>query len=401
MTYTARAAVEPLESRLAMDSAAPAAVAPPPRPDHVVIVVEENKSFNDIIGYSGTPYINSLAAEGALLTSYYGVTYPSQPNYIAMFSGSTQGVDDNSTPHTFTAPSLGGQLIAAGFDFGGYSQSLPYAGFTGGSSGDYKRKHNPWVNFTDVPASDNLPFTAFPEDFSKLPDVAFVVPDQEHDMHDGTRGKGDRWLRDNLDPYVQWAKTHNSLFILTFDEDDHDENNRVATLLVGPMVKPGRYDTRVDHYSLLRMLEDMYGLSHLGHAATATPITGMWRTAGEDPADEEPDEEAPPTRTLVASEDAYVFDDAPDRNFGSAVTLDVKTKAGATGLNRDAYLKFDLSGAGAVGGAKLRFYGALSGAGRVATSVFGVGSNWSESGLTWATRQSPRLLLGTVTVGST
>jgi acid phosphatase len=249
-----------------------------PRPDHVVVVIEENRAFSNIIGYSGAPYINSLASEGALLTSYYAITHPSQPNYLALFSGSTQGVDDDSVPHTFTAPSLGGELISAGFDFAGYSEDLPAVGFSGISSGRYRRRHAPWTNFTDVPATDNVPFGHFPVDLHDLPDVSFVIPNQDHNMHDGSRAAGDAWLRDHLDPYVQWAKRHNSLFILTWDEDDTDEpGNHIVTLLVGPMVRPGRYDTRLDHYNLLRAIEDMYALPRLGNSAAAAPID-VWST---------------------------------------------------------------------------------------------------------------------------
>src|SRR5689334_19461823 len=74
---------------------------PLPRPDHVVIVIEENHGYDQIIGASAAPYINRLARQGALFTAAHGITHPSQPNYLALFSGSTQGVHDDSCPHTF------------------------------------------------------------------------------------------------------------------------------------------------------------------------------------------------------------------------------------------------------------------------------------------------------------
>src|SRR5262249_23321585 len=147
------------------------------------------------------PYINSLANSGALFTQSFGVTHPSQPNYLALFSGSTQGTIDDSCPHTFGPPDLGGQLIAAGKTFGGYSESMPSVGYTGcvypsALNPLYARKHNPWVNFTDVPSSNNMPFTSFPSsaNFSSLPTISFVVPNQQNDMHDGTISQGDTWL---------------------------------------------------------------------------------------------------------------------------------------------------------------------------------------------------------------
>jgi acid phosphatase len=244
-------------------------------------VIEENHSHQMIIGAREAPYINSLAAQGASFTDYHAVTRPSQPNYMAMFSGSTQGIIDN-LPHwsRITAPSLGGQLIAAGLDFGGYSEDLPYTGFAWASYRNYHRRHNPWVNFSDVPNTDNLPFRNFPGPsyFARLPTVSFVVPNVVNDMHDGTVEQADDWLRAKLDPYVQWAKTHNSLFVLTWDEDDDDDgdSNRIPTIVVGAGVRPGDYSTPYTHYSLLRTIEDMYALPPLGEAANAKPFTEIW-----------------------------------------------------------------------------------------------------------------------------
>src|SRR4051812_50163202 len=103
------AVVEPLEGRTLYAAAAL------PRPDHVVVVIEENRSHQAIIGDPRAAYLNSLAAQGASFTDYHAVTHPSQPNYLALFSGSTQGfIDDTPSFNRITAPSLGGQLIAAG-----------------------------------------------------------------------------------------------------------------------------------------------------------------------------------------------------------------------------------------------------------------------------------------------
>jgi hypothetical protein len=249
-----------------------------PPPDHVVIVIEENHSFLSIIGSPLAPYINSLAQRGALFTQSFAVTHPSQPNYIALFSGSTHGITNDSCPHTFAGGNLGRQLITAGLNFAGYSESLPSIGSKVCTSGAYARKHNPWVDFSNVPSGDNLRFADFPSaDLDTLPTLSFVVPNLNNDMHDGTITRGDNWLRDHIDPYVQFAATHNSLLIVTWDEDDHLQSNRIPTIFVGPMVKPGRYSERINHYNVLRTLEDLYGLPHLGNAAAATPITDIWR----------------------------------------------------------------------------------------------------------------------------
>jgi hypothetical protein len=245
-------------------------------PDHVMVVVFENEDAENIVGGPDAPYLTSLARTGVTFTNAHGETHPSQPNYLALFSGSTQGVDDDSCPQTFAGPNLAAQLQAAGKTFVGYSEDLPEAGYTGCDAGDYARKHNPWVNFTDLPASVNQPYSALPADFSALPTVSFVVPNLCNDMHDCGVAAGDAWARQNLTSYVAWAQEHNSLLVVTFDEDDGSSANHIATVLVGPMVTAGASDQRIDHYSLLRMLEDMYGLPPLGHAADAEPLAGIW-----------------------------------------------------------------------------------------------------------------------------
>ncbi|HST46630.1 MAG TPA: alkaline phosphatase family protein [Jatrophihabitans sp.] len=254
-----------------------------PRPDHVVVVVMENHSNSDVIGNSAAPYINSLAAAGANFTQSYAITHPSEPNYLALFSGSTQGVTDDSCPHTFSTANLGAELIANSLSFTGYSESMPYDGYTGCSSGTYARKHNPWVNFTNVPASSNRTLDAFPSDYSQLPTISFVVPNLDNDMHDGTVAQGDTWLHDHLDGYVQWAMTHNSLLVLTFDEDDNSSGNRIPTVFSGASVQAGNYSERIDHYTVLRTLEDAYDLPYAGASASATPITDIWSTSGGTP----------------------------------------------------------------------------------------------------------------------
>ena len=116
-----------------------------PRPDHVVIVIEENRAFGQIIGSTNAPYINSLAAQGAVLTDFYALTHPSQPNYIDLFSGGNQGVVDDSCPHTFGATNLASELLAAGLTFAGYGEGLPYAGDPACTTNRYVRRHCPWV----------------------------------------------------------------------------------------------------------------------------------------------------------------------------------------------------------------------------------------------------------------
>jgi acid phosphatase len=268
----------PRPSGTAPSSSAPlsAAAAPMPHPDHVVVVVMENRSFNEIIGSSRAPYINELARGGALFTQSYAVTHPSQPNYLALFSGSPQGVTSDSCPHTFTAANLGRSMVAAGRSFAGYSEGLPAVGSLVCANGSYARKHAPWVNFPSVPRSANAPFTAFPSSYAALPHLSFVIPDLDHDMHDGTVLEGDQWLRSHLGSYATWAATHNSLLVLTWDEDDRSESNRVVTVIAGAHVRPGRYAERVDHYRLLSTLERLERVPRVGRSISAAPVTSIW-----------------------------------------------------------------------------------------------------------------------------
>jgi phosphatidylinositol-3-phosphatase len=275
----------PSSSSAGPSSTAPSSARPPgpaspsrgiPTPDHVVVVVFENENAEAVVGSADAPYLTSLATGGASFTDAHGETHPSQPNYLALFSGSTHGVTDDRCPVDLTGPNLAGQLAQAGKTFVGYSEGLPEVGFTGCAVGDYARKHNPWVDFTDLPTSVNQPLTALPEDYARLPTVSFVVPDVCNDMHDCGVAAGDAWAHDHLTRYVDWAKAHNSLLVVTFDEDRGTRANHIATFLVGPMVTAGPSDQRIDHYGLLRTLEDMYGLPTLGKAASAEPITGVW-----------------------------------------------------------------------------------------------------------------------------
>jgi hypothetical protein len=255
-----------------------------PKPDHIIIVIEENHSYNQIIGSSAAPYINGLVNDTltALFTQSYGITHPSQPNYLWLFSGDNQGSTGDGYPPgqpntPFTTANLGAELLQASLTFVGYSEDLPSVGYNGSSSGKYYRKHNPWVNWqgsgvNGIPSSLNVPLTAFPNDYSTLPTVSFVIPNQNNDMHDGSVSTGDTWLKNNLDGYIQWAKAHNSLFILTTDEDDGSSGNHIATLIVGQLVKGGSYSININHLNILSTIEELYGLNYAGSSAASLAI---------------------------------------------------------------------------------------------------------------------------------
>lgn len=283
--------------------------------DHIVIVVEENKDYDEIIGSANAPYINDvLKVEGANFTRAFGEEHFSQGNYFWFFSGDSQTIgffDQPPEAQSLHTPNLGQQLIGRGLSFKGFSESLPAIGSTvdlhpEGSDALFARKHVPWISFANVPngttveTSSNLRFEDFPSDSSEyatLPTVAFVIPNLENDMHNGAPEQsipaGDRWLRENLDAYYQWAKENNSLLILTFDENNDrrgftgltnpfvdpsdpthcvdeelcsDLQNRIVTIFAGAHIEPGDYDEEngITHVNILRTLEAMYGLDRAG-----------------------------------------------------------------------------------------------------------------------------------------
>ncbi|WP_025691258.1 alkaline phosphatase family protein [Paenibacillus zanthoxyli] len=245
--------------------------------EHIVIVVEENHSSQSILNNPKAPYINSLAKQGLSLTNHYAIQHPSQPNYLELFSGSNQGVNDDLSHKPTNHANLGSELINHGYTFGGYSEGLPKAGYTGpyDLKTKYARKHNPWVNFTNLPASINMPLTSFPKDYNQLPTVSFVIPNLNNDMHDGSIKTADQWLKNHLSSYVTWASSHNSILIVTWDEDDMSKHNKIPTIIVGANVKKGSYTVKTNHYSVLRTIETMYGLNALGKNRNAQPIN-IW-----------------------------------------------------------------------------------------------------------------------------
>jgi hypothetical protein len=247
-----------------------------PRYAHIVVVIEENHSASQVMG---SPYLSALAQRGTAFSQMFGITHPSEPNYFALFSGSTQGVTDDDQ-YTFTAPNLANSLAASGLTFATFSEGLPYTDDPVFISGRYVRKHNPCVSFSNVPAGANKPFTRFPSsDYTQLPTVSFVIPDLDNDMHDGTVAQGDAWLQANLDGYAQWAAGHNSLLIVTFDEpagSDPVSSTPIATIFAGSAVRTAVNSQTLNLYSLLRFLEEVYRLPYVGNEAAAPRIVGAW-----------------------------------------------------------------------------------------------------------------------------
>jgi phosphatidylinositol-3-phosphatase len=289
-----------LRAALALILCSPAAAAQAvPRWDHVIVVVEENKDYDQIIGNPAAPFLNRLAAAGTTLDRMFGEEHPSQGNYFWLFAGSDMnvGFHDDVPAARLVAPNLGARLIEKGLGFKAYAEGLPASGSVVAYAPAgcffsclYGRKHAPWVSFANIPAASNLPFADFPGDYGALPTVAFVVPDLDDDMHNGRPARsipaGDRWLEQYLGGYYRWALGHNGLLIVTFDENDdrtgyrgltdpatapdggqrsRDLQNRIPTILAGAHVNRGYRDpTPLTHVNLLRTIEAAYGLPPSG-----------------------------------------------------------------------------------------------------------------------------------------
>jgi phosphatidylinositol-3-phosphatase len=258
-----------------------------PRFDHVIVVVFENKERGDVVGSTAAPTFNSLARRYSQLVGYHGVAHPSLPNYLALVSGSTQGIHDDCTDCVVTAVSLADTLGEAHRTWKTYAEGLPSPGFTGAGSGAYAKKHDPFLYFANVlrrPAwlRRVVRFSSFDTDLraGRLPSFSLVVPNLCNDMHDCDVPTGDLWLARHIVPILGSPHLARSVVFVIFDEGTTDigGGGSVAALALGPVVRPGStYAQLTNHYGLLRTIEDAWGLPRLGASKDTSPITGIWR----------------------------------------------------------------------------------------------------------------------------
>jgi phosphatidylinositol-3-phosphatase len=254
-------------------SAAPGSPgAPSPTPaSHVFVIVMENHSFSQAISQ---PYTARLAAQYALATNYHAVAHPSLPNYLALSSGSTWGIQDDGY-HSLPAGGLGDQLTQAGVSWRAYMEGMGSDCMD--SHSDYAVKHNPFAYYGGACPTNVVPFTSLQQDLAvNTPRFVWITPDLCHDGHDCSSATADDFLRD-LVPQIQASpawKEGGRLFI-TWDEDDSNSRNQVLTLVVAPHLTAHSSNQPHDHYSLLATVEDSLGVARLGHAAQAAPLTEL------------------------------------------------------------------------------------------------------------------------------
>jgi phosphatidylinositol-3-phosphatase len=253
---------------------------------HVVVVVFENHEASQVAG-AAAPTFTALGRRYARLTRYDAVAHPSLPNYLALVSGSTQGITSDCTDCIVNARSLADTLAAAGKTWKTYAEDLPAPGFTGAFAGRYAKKHDPFLYFRDVtdsPARRDrvVPFTRLSGDVAagQLPDFSLLVPNLCDDMHDCSVATGDAWLKTHVVPLLRSPELRGGVVFVVFDEGTTDAGGggHVEALALGPTVRPGSVFARgTNHYGLLRTIEDAWGLPRLGLSRKGTPIGGIWR----------------------------------------------------------------------------------------------------------------------------
>lgn len=263
---------------------------------HVVLVVEENTSYSEVIGNSAMPYLNSLATKYGVATQYYGNVHPSIGNYLMMTTGAMATTDDHFTG-TISGDNLARQFATDNKTWKVYAEGVPSAGYLGGDTGYYIQHHNPFSYFSDVTsnpaeAANIVPFSGFGSDVGSgnLPDFALVIPNSRDDAHDCPGGgssctasqrlaPADAWLQANIAPLIASAQMANTLLVITFDEGDLSDTanggGHVATVVVSQTGKAGYKGTATyQHQNLLRTIGDALRLSHVPGAGQSAGNMG-------------------------------------------------------------------------------------------------------------------------------
>jgi phosphatidylinositol-3-phosphatase len=266
--------------------ASPAKIARSKR-SHFVVIVLENRELSEVIGDRSMPYVNALARRGVLATDYHATTHPSLPNYISLIAGDPLGISSDCTECQAHGTTLADQLQAARIGWRAYMEGLPRPCYTGASSaGGYAKKHDPFMYFSQIasnPAAcrNIVPLTQLASDLrhDRMPPFAWISPNLCDDGHDCSNATVDRFLS-RLVPYVLAGLGPHGVLALVWDEGTSNSSccsraagGRVPLILAGPAVRAGyRLSGPADHYSLLRLVEDSFGVGRLrGAGCGCTP----------------------------------------------------------------------------------------------------------------------------------
>jgi phosphatidylinositol-3-phosphatase len=253
-------------------------------PPHIMVIVEENEGYSNIIGSSKAPYINSLAMTHASATKWYGLTDSSLGDYVALISGTTG---------TYSSPTLVGELATAGISWKAYMEGAPSACYTGGGVANYTKVHNPFVHFKSITGNAAqcgriVPFAGsggFASDLTgnTAPSFMFVVPNNCDDMHStcSTVNKikqGDNWLQANLPTVLNssWYTAGGGIVIITWDSATTSDTSgwktgsggHIPTIVISANSSVAfTFNLGGNHYGTLRAIEDAYGVGRLGNSS--------------------------------------------------------------------------------------------------------------------------------------
>jgi phospholipase C len=253
---------------------------------HFVVIVLENREFGEVIGGSSMPYLSRLAGQGVLATDYHAITHPSLPNYIALLAGDPLGIESDCTECQAHGVTLPDQLERARVGWRAYMEDMPQPCYAGASAGGYAKKHDPFMYFSQIagnPArcSRVTPLSRLTGELrrGRLPAFAWITPNLCDDGHDCANATTDRFLA-HLVPYLLQGLGPHGVLAVVWDEGTSNSGccnlaagGRVPLILAGPQVRAGYHlSTPADHYSLLRLIEDSFGLPRLrGAACPCTP----------------------------------------------------------------------------------------------------------------------------------
>jgi phosphatidylinositol-3-phosphatase len=271
--------------------AAAASTSPTPATGKVVLIVMENREYDQLIGNSDAPFINQLADEYTLVDSAYAITHPSLPNYLALLSGDTFGITSDCTSCFVSGPNLVDSLDARGRSWKAYMEDMPGPCFMGDSAGNYALKHNPFLYFQDIRTNAErcqriVPLTQLERDLASgsVPDFVWISPNLVHDMHDAPVGTGDAWLATFVPGLLGSAAwQEGGTLIITWDEGTTDAGccggaagGHILTLVIQPGMAAGaRVSQPVTHYSTLRTIEDLLQVDRVGATNVADAIPGV------------------------------------------------------------------------------------------------------------------------------
>jgi phospholipase C len=258
---------------------------------HVILIIEENRSFSTVYP-QGMPWMCRLGDAYGIATDYFSDEPGSMLDYLWLSSGSGEhafGCGGWGCPHTITSDNIFRELDKHGLSWKVYAESLPQVGYMGAQSGEYVKRHNPAPWYSDVAyhrakQKNMVPFTQFAKDLAAqdLPNYSLIVPNLLHDAHSGTLRAADRWLKQYISPVLSspyFKAGGNGVLFITFDNGDGDRQSQVFTAAIGENVIHGvKVNADFRHQNTLRTMMELLGLKHFpGASRNAAPMREFFK----------------------------------------------------------------------------------------------------------------------------